>query len=772
MAFVLNDRVKETTTTTGTGTVNLGGAATGFETFVAGVGNSNSTYYCIAGQTTAEFEVGIGTVTDASPDTLSRTTILSSSNSDSAVDFSAGTKDVFCTLPAAKTIREFDTAVNIPTGTTAQRSSSAVAGDFRYNTSTGRFEGYSSAWNALGGSNTFSTDIFAGDGSDTTFTLSQSIENENDLFVFIDGVFQAHNSYSVSGTTLTFSTAPANGRVITAYSVKSAVSGNNVTISTMDGDGSDTTLTLAADPVNENNVQVYIDGVYQNKDTFAVSGTTLTFSAAPPNGTKVEAITLTQTNINTATQLADADGDTKVQVEESSDEDKIRFDTGGTERAIIDSTGLGIGTSSPSAPLTVSTTGSGDAVIIESTEAGSSNAPDLVLHRNSASPADDDSLGIIRFRGENDASEAIDLINIFGQVTDVSDGSEDSTLYFKTYTDGAEQSPLTLVGANVGIATTSPAEKLEVAGNIFVNTSGNPNLTVKTSGAGNNPYVRIQADSNYWDLQTLFSNTNNELDFRYNGSSKMIIDSSGNVGIGTTSPPHKLSVFGTGSGNATVQIEGEGGADPYINFLANNAQHWSLGVDDSDSDKFKISEHSALGTNDYFVVDTSGRVNIGATASTGQAGTIFPQGYRGRQGVGGTETNTFNLAFQASGATQVWIDYTNIGNLTVSSDYRIKRNIETQTADALTRVKQIRPVTYQRAKYQELFEQGDEVKEGFIAHELAEIIPSAVEGEKDSSNQIQSLNLDALCSVLTKAIQEQQELIETLQAKVEALENG
>ena len=76
MAFVLNDRVKETTTTTGTGTISLAGAETGFETFVAGVGNSNTTYYCIAGQGTAEFEVGIGTVTDASPDTLSRTTIL------------------------------------------------------------------------------------------------------------------------------------------------------------------------------------------------------------------------------------------------------------------------------------------------------------------------------------------------------------------------------------------------------------------------------------------------------------------------------------------------------------------------------------------------------------------------------------------------------------------------------------------------------------------------------------------------------------------------
>ena len=129
-----------------------------------------------------------------------------------------------------------------------------------------------------------------------------------------------------------------------------------------------------------------------------------------------------------------------------------------TEAMRIDSSGnIGIGTTSPSAPLTVSTTGSGDAVIIESTEAGSSNAPDLVLHRNSASPADDDSLGIIRFRGKNDASEAIDLANIFGQVTDVSDGSEDSTLYFKTYKDGAEQSPLTLAGGDVLIGNTFPS---------------------------------------------------------------------------------------------------------------------------------------------------------------------------------------------------------------------------------------------------------------------------------------------------------------------------
>ena len=81
MAFVLNDRVKETSTTTGTGTLDLGGAATGFETFVAGIGTTNVTYYAISHATEDEWEVGYGTVTDASTDTLSRTAITMS-NSD------------------------------------------------------------------------------------------------------------------------------------------------------------------------------------------------------------------------------------------------------------------------------------------------------------------------------------------------------------------------------------------------------------------------------------------------------------------------------------------------------------------------------------------------------------------------------------------------------------------------------------------------------------------------------------------------------------------
>ena len=100
MAFVLADRVKETTTTTGTGTVTLAGASTGFQSFAV-IGDANTTYYTIAGQSGNEWEVGIGTYT-SSGTTLARTTVLSNSSGTqpSALNFSAGTKDVFVTYPA------------------------------------------------------------------------------------------------------------------------------------------------------------------------------------------------------------------------------------------------------------------------------------------------------------------------------------------------------------------------------------------------------------------------------------------------------------------------------------------------------------------------------------------------------------------------------------------------------------------------------------------------------------------------------------------------
>ena len=179
MALVINDRVKETTTTTGTGAVSLGGAVTGFETFAAGIGNSNTVYYCIAHQDQAEFEVGLGTLDGDSSD-LTRTTVISSSNSDSAVNFSSGTKDVFCTLPASKLIFEdgsnnvaFAGAVTGITNLTASGELDAASLDISGNADIdGTLEAdaitlngtaLSSVFASLSGDNTFTGDISVGD---------------------------------------------------------------------------------------------------------------------------------------------------------------------------------------------------------------------------------------------------------------------------------------------------------------------------------------------------------------------------------------------------------------------------------------------------------------------------------------------------------------------------------------------------------------------------------------------------------------------------------
>ena len=118
MALVLEDRIKETTTTTGQGTITLAGAANGFRSFSV-VGNGNTTYYTIAGQGTNEWEVGIGTYT-SSGTTLSRDTVLASSaGGTTKTTFSAGTKDVFVTYPA-------DRSVYVENGGVVNNSSAAI----------------------------------------------------------------------------------------------------------------------------------------------------------------------------------------------------------------------------------------------------------------------------------------------------------------------------------------------------------------------------------------------------------------------------------------------------------------------------------------------------------------------------------------------------------------------------------------------------------------------------------------------------------------------
>ncbi len=139
---------------------------------------------------------------------------------------------------------------------------------------------------AVGGSTTINVESFDGDGSTVDFNLNNTIANENNLQIYIDGVYQSKSNYSTSGTTLTFSTAPATGTDNIEVTHAVAIGGTpSIEIDTFNGDGSDTTFTLTTEPANKNNLQIYIDGVYQSKSNYSTSGTTLTFTTAPQTGT-------------------------------------------------------------------------------------------------------------------------------------------------------------------------------------------------------------------------------------------------------------------------------------------------------------------------------------------------------------------------------------------------------------------------------------------------------------------------------------------------------
>ena len=131
MALTIADRVRETTTTTGTGTITLGGAVGNFETFTANLSDGDTTYYAIVDANNSDFEVGLGTFT-ASGTTLARTTVIASSNSNSAVDLSSGSKDVFITLPASKMVFQ-DASGNVSIGSGSLTATNFIIGSANIN---------------------------------------------------------------------------------------------------------------------------------------------------------------------------------------------------------------------------------------------------------------------------------------------------------------------------------------------------------------------------------------------------------------------------------------------------------------------------------------------------------------------------------------------------------------------------------------------------------------------------------------------------------------
>ena len=535
-------------------------------------------------------------------------------------------------------------ALKIPVGTTGQRPTAAT-GQIRFNSTDGKLEVYTgSAWSAVGsgGVGNHNLDTFDGDDSTTAFTLSVTPANEDALTVFIDGAYQEKGDYSLSGSTLTLDTAPLAGEKISVHTITGTIHDGTAALNQQfTGDGSTTAFTLNAAPGSENNTQVFINGVYQQKTDYTVSGTTLTFDTAPTNGDIIEVNSFTVTNLGNSDQVTEGSSNlyhTSARAISAISSGNLTGLTVDTNTLSVDATNnrVGINTTSPTRTLSVIDSSSSSAIEVKNN------------------------------------SGQLALINYYGTGhLDIGNSASNGNVTIYT---------------NNGNANLIMNEN----GNLYLTGGNDRRIKLSDSGiageSNSNNTVHIRGDNDFMKLNAA---GNGGFIFEEDGTEHMRIASGGNIFVNTTTD--------VGSSGALIELNNSGDGSRVINTKDNG---------------------------------TGSCNHITFNNNNGQVGRIT-----------------------TSGSATSFVG---------SSDYRMKENI-VYDWDAITKVKNLKPAQFNFKT------NTDELVEGFIAHEAQSVVPYAVVGEKDGE-EMQGMDYGKLTAILTKAIQEQQTIIEDLKSRIETLE--